>query len=89
MNTGMGWKYLVAALLALSSPVAAAVQLELDRTRITEGETVTLTFHTDDARQSLEADFSVLEKDFEILDRRSETSCPSSTAARRRWSGCC
>jgi hypothetical protein len=73
MNIGMGWKYLAAALLALSSPAAAAVQLELDRTRITEGETVTLTFHTDDARQSLEADFSALEKDFEILDRRSET----------------
>jgi hypothetical protein len=76
MNGGTGWKYLVtlaAALLSLSSPAAGAVQLELDRTRITEGETVTLTFRTDDARQSLEADFSALEQDFEILDRRSET----------------
>jgi BatD DUF11 like domain len=76
MSIGTGWKYLAAlaaALLALSSSAAAAVQLELDRTRITEGETVTLTFHTDDARQSLEADFSALEQDFEILDRRSET----------------
>ena len=76
MNFGIGWKRLAAlaaALLALSSPAAGAVQLELDRTRITEGETVTLTFRTDDARQSLEADFSALEQDFEILDRRSET----------------
>jgi len=62
-----------AALLALAPLVAADVQLQLDRSRVTEGETVTLTFVTDDARQSLEADFSVLEKDFEILDRRSET----------------
>lgn len=61
------------ALLTLSSTAAAAVQLELDRTRITEGETVTLSIRSDDARQSLEADFSVLEQDFQILDRRSET----------------
>ena len=76
MNIGMGWKFLAAlaaTLLALSSSAAAAVHLQLDRTRITEGETVTLTFHTDDARQSLDADFSALEQDFEILDRRSET----------------
>ncbi len=76
MNIGMGWKFLAAlaaALLALPSSAAAAVHLQLDRTRITEGETVTLTFHTDDARQSLDADFSALEQDFEILDRRSET----------------
>lgn len=64
---------LAAALLAVSQTAFAAVQLELDRTRVTEGETVTLTFRTDDTRQSLEADFSALEKDFVILDRRSET----------------
>ena len=64
---------LVAGLLTLAAPVAADVQLQLDRNRVTEGETVTLTFVTADARQSLEADFSVLEKDFEVLDRRSET----------------
>ena len=58
---------------ALSFPALASVQLQLDRSRITEGETVTLTFLTDDPRQSLEADFSPLEQDFEILDRRSET----------------
>jgi len=64
---------LVSTLLVPAGPLAADVQLQLDRNRITEGETVTLTFVTDDARQSLEADFSGLEKDFEILDRRSET----------------
>lgn len=64
---------LTAALLAVAPMTFAAVQLELDRMRVTEGETVTLTFRTDDARQSLEADFSALEQDFVILDRRSET----------------
>jgi hypothetical protein len=65
--------YLLLSLLVLAVPVAADVQLQLDRSRVTEGETVTLTFVTDDARQSLEADFGVLENDFEILDRRTET----------------
>jgi len=65
--------YLLLSLLMLAAPVAADVRLQLDRSRVTDGETVTLTFVTDDARQSLEADFSVLENDFEILDRRTET----------------
>jgi len=60
-------------MLMASSSLSAAIRAELDRTRITEGETVTLTLFTDDARQNLDADFSVLERDFEILDRRSET----------------
>jgi len=59
--------------LVTSAPVEAAVEAQLDRSRITEGETVTLTIMTDEARQSLDADFSALEKDFTILDRRSET----------------
>jgi len=59
--------------LFISLPLQAAVQAHLDRSRITEGETVTLTIMTDEARQSLDADFSALEKDFTILDRRSET----------------
>jgi hypothetical protein len=63
---------LVAGWLAVGQS-AAAVRLDLDRNRVTEGETVTLTFLTDDPKQSLDADFSVLEPDFEILDRRSET----------------
>ena len=62
---------LVAACLPAST--WAGVQLQLDRNRIVEGETVTLTFHTDDASQSLDADFSALEKDFLILDTRKET----------------
>ena len=64
---------LVALLLAASVPLEAAVQAELDRNRITEGETVTLTIVTDDPRQNLDTDFSALDKDFQILDRRSET----------------
>ena len=60
-------------MLMTSSTIAAAIRAELDRNRITEGETVTLTLFTDDARQNLDADFSLLERDFQILDRRSET----------------
>lgn len=59
--------------LLTAAPASAAVQLELDRRQITEGETVTLTITTDDARQSLDADLSGLEADFAVLDRRSET----------------
>lgn len=65
-----GW--VVCALFA-SPELQAEVQGKLDRSRITEGETVTLTITTDDARQSLETDFSPLEQDFAILDRRTET----------------
>jgi len=63
------------AVFALILPVAAeaAIQAQLDRSRITEGETVTLTIMTDEARQNLDADFTALERDFSILDRRSET----------------
>jgi hypothetical protein len=67
-------RLLPACLLLLAPAVLnAAVQADLDRYRIVEGETVTLTIRTDDPRQNLDADFSVLEADFEILDRRSET----------------
>ncbi len=62
-----------ALLLAASLPLEAALQAQLDRNRITEGETVTLTILTDDPRQNLDTDFSALDKDFQILDRRSET----------------
>jgi hypothetical protein len=65
--------YTAGLLCCLSLAAHAAVEVELDRNSIVEGETVTLTFTTDDARQSLDADFSPIEKDFEILDRRSET----------------
>jgi hypothetical protein len=65
--------FIVGCLSVFAGPLSADVRLQLDRNRITLGETVTLTFITDDPRQSLEADFSALERDFEILDRRSET----------------
>jgi len=64
---------LLAILIAVALPLQAEVRAELDRARIVEGETVTLTFLTDDPGQSLDADLSALEKDFEVLDRRSET----------------
>ena len=60
-------------LLLSVTPSWAAVKLQLDRDRVMVGETVTLTFLTDDSRQSLEADFSPLQEDFDILDRRTET----------------
>ena len=59
--------------MATAAPAWAAVELHLDRDRVMVGETVTLTFVTDNSRQSLDADFSVLEQDFDILDRRSES----------------
>jgi hypothetical protein len=65
--------FLSLVLLFVSLPLSAEVTLQLDRQRVTVGETVTLTFVTNDAKQSLDADFSVLEQDFEIIDRRSET----------------
>ncbi len=67
--------HLAVAVMVFSAawPLEAAVQAQLDRNRITEGETVTLTIRTDNPRQNLESDFSALEKNFEILDRRSET----------------
>jgi hypothetical protein len=66
---------LAALVIGLVMPLqlSAAVSLSLDRARITEGETVMLTITGDDPRQKLEPDLGDLEKDFEILDRRSET----------------
>ena len=52
---------------------AAEVSARLDRNRIVQGETVTLILETNDPKQSLDADLSMLESDFAILDRRSET----------------
>jgi len=52
---------------------AARITAQLDRQRIVQGETVTLSIQTDDPQQSLEADFSALDADFELLDRRSES----------------
>ena len=71
-------KMITAALLGMvllltALPSWAAVKMQLDRDRVMVGETVTLTFLTDNSRQDLEADFSALQEDFEILDRRTET----------------
>ena len=41
------------------------------------GETVTLILQTDDTDQSLDTDLTVLERDFDVLDRRSETQVSS------------
>jgi hypothetical protein len=65
--------WVLVAALSIAPTALAQVELELDRQRVVEGETVTLTFRTNDPRQSLEADFSVLEADFDVLDRRTET----------------
>ena len=64
----------LAMLLLLAAPqLAARVEVALDRTRITEGETVTLVVSTDDPKLSLDQNFGALAADFEVLDRRSET----------------
>jgi len=60
-------------LLASSLAQAAGVTAKLDRNSAVVGETVTLILETSDTNQSLDADFSVLEKDFDVLNRRSET----------------
>jgi len=60
-------------LLVFSSVQAAGVTARLDRNSVVVGETVTLVLETDDTNQSLDADFSVLQADFDVLNRRSET----------------
>jgi len=60
-------------LLGVQAASAAEITARLDRSTIVAGETVTLVIQTNDAEQSLEADLRVLEADFELLDRRSET----------------
>ncbi len=60
-------------LLLCASASAADITAQLDRDRIVQGETVTLTIQTDDPQQNLDGDFSVLDKDFELVDRRTES----------------
>ncbi len=52
---------------------AAHVSAKVDRNKILEGETVTLILQTDDTKLNLDVDLAVLENDFAVLDRRSET----------------
>jgi len=65
---------LLAILSLVGSPVqAAGITAKLDRNSAVVGETVTLVLETDDTNQSLDTDFSVLNADFDVLNRRSET----------------
>ncbi len=60
-------------LMLQSVAVAATVTAKLDRNHVVVGETVTLVLQTNDTDQSLDTDLSVLQRDFDILNRRSET----------------
>jgi hypothetical protein len=73
MSRQAGWLLLLCTGLACWPALAAEVTAKLDRTRIVEGETVTLVVQADDPGQSLEADLTALEDQFTVLDRRSET----------------
>lgn len=73
-NSIRTWPWLACiAWLGMSSAFAAEVTAELDRREIVAGETVTLVLQTNDSQQSLETDLAVLERDFHVVDRRSET----------------
>lgn len=63
----------VILLLVLAKAEAAAVTAKLDRSSVVVGETVTLVLETSDTNQSLDTDVSVLQADFDVLNRRSET----------------
>jgi hypothetical protein len=60
-------------LMVCSVASAAPVTAKLDRSSAVVGETVTLTLQTSDTNQSLDTDLSVLQTDFDVLNRRSET----------------
>jgi len=60
-------------LMAIQVAHAAPVSVKLDRSSAVVGETVTLTLQTADTNQSLDTDLSVLQKDFDVLNQRSET----------------
>lgn len=67
------WFFIALILMASKQSLAAEVSASLDRDQIVEGETVTLILQTTDPRQSLEVDTQLLEKDFQIIDSRTET----------------
>ena len=68
-----GWTIFVTLLIAVSVAQAAPVTAKLDRSSAVVGETVTLILETSDTDQSLDADLSPLQADFDVLNRRSET----------------
>ncbi|MBT8076588.1 MAG: BatD family protein, partial [Gammaproteobacteria bacterium] len=63
----------VILMMVFSAAQAAPVTAKLDRSSAVVGETVTLILQTTDTDQSLDVDLSVLEADFDVLNRRSET----------------
>ena len=63
----------VILIMVFSAAQAAPVTAKLDRSSAVVGETVTLVLQTTDTDQSLDVDLSVLEADFDVLNRRSET----------------
>ena len=67
------WALGIILLMACSVAQAAPVTAKLDRSSAVVGETVTLVLQTTDTDQSLDTDLSILQKDFDVLNRRSET----------------
>ena len=63
----------VILLMTFSVAQAAPVTAKLDRSSAVVGETVTLVLQTSDTDQSLDTDLAVLNADFDVLNRRSET----------------
>jgi len=68
-----GFTLAVILLMVCSVASAAPVTAKLDRSSAVVGETVTLTLQTSDTDQSLDTDLSVLQVDFDVLNRHSET----------------
>jgi hypothetical protein len=60
-------------LLLLPGVLLADVTATLDRDRIVQGETVTLTIQTNNPQQNLDPNLDQLQNEFIVLDRRSET----------------
>ncbi|HKJ18337.1 MAG TPA: BatD family protein [Xanthomonadales bacterium] len=69
----IGLTAMTQAVAQATSQASGQVTARVDRDRLIEGETLTLILQTNDARQSLDANLSVLEDDFLLLDQRSET----------------
>ena len=63
----------IVLLMVFSVAHGAPVTAKLDRNSAVVGETVTLILETSDTDQSLDTDLSVLQTDFDVLNRRSET----------------
>lgn len=68
----MGLGVCLASVLAAATALAN-VKATIDRDRIVEGETVTLILQTNDPEQSLQTDLSAVERDFLVLDQRTES----------------